>query len=198
VLRARLLGALEVELDGISVPAAASQRPWAVFAHLALAPRPLARAEIASTFWPDVLDQSARASLRSALWTLRRQLGDVVTVDGERVGLAERQIWIDVREFDRLSEDDPAQALALCRGELLEGLEDDWACRARERHRERVVDLHEQLAQQAEREGDVRRAIEHSRRQVQCDPLDEAAHRRLIDVSARPGTAPRLSASAGR
>jgi DNA-binding SARP family transcriptional activator len=81
------------------VPATASQRPWAVFAHLGLFLRPVVRAEIASTFWPDVLDQSARASLRSALWTLRRQLGDVVTVDGERVGLVEGEIWIDVREF---------------------------------------------------------------------------------------------------
>ena len=63
----------------------ASQRPWALFAYLALAPAGASRNELATRFWPDVLDESARASLRSALWALRRQLGDCVAVDGERV-----------------------------------------------------------------------------------------------------------------
>ena len=76
MLRARLLGALEVELDGTVIDSPASQRPWALFAYLALAARPVPRGELASKFWPDVLDQSARASLRSALWALRRQLGE--------------------------------------------------------------------------------------------------------------------------
>ena len=59
VLRARLLGALEVELNGTAIDSPGSQRPWAVFAYLALAPGAVSRAELTSTFWPDVLDQSA-------------------------------------------------------------------------------------------------------------------------------------------
>ena len=125
MLRARVLGALEVELNGAEIDSPASQRPWAVFAYLALAPRPVTRGELASLFWPDVLDQSARASLRSALWVLRRRLGDAVAVDGERVGLRDEPgVWVDFREFERLSAgEDPAAALELCRGDLLEGLE---------------------------------------------------------------------------
>ncbi|HWF74294.1 MAG TPA: hypothetical protein VG186_13175 [Solirubrobacteraceae bacterium] len=45
----------------------------------------MSRAELASRFWPDVLDQSARASLRSAVWALRRRLGEALVVDRERV-----------------------------------------------------------------------------------------------------------------
>ena len=147
MLRARILGALEVELNGAEIDSPVSQRPWAVFAYLALAPRPVTRGELAGRFWPDVLDQSARASLRSALWVLRRRLGDAVSVDGERVGLRDEPgVWVDVREFERLAAgDDPAAALELCRGDLLEGLEDDWALSARERHRERVIELLEEL-----------------------------------------------------
>src|SRR6202000_2860663 len=127
VLRARLLGGLDVELDGTAICASPSPRPWALFAYVALASRPVPRAELASRFWPDVLDQSARASLRSALWALRRQLGDALVVAGERVGLNGGEgIWVDVREFDRLAETDPEAALELCGGELLEGLEDEW------------------------------------------------------------------------
>jgi DNA-binding SARP family transcriptional activator len=181
VLCARLLGALEVELNGTVIDSPSSQRPWAVFAYLALAPRPVPRAELATRFWPDVLDQSARASLRSALWTLRRQLGESLVVEGERVRLRDEDgLWIDVREFERLAANDPEHALELCRGDLLEGIEDDWVLSAREQQRERVIALLEELAQACERRGEVREAIAHTRQQVQRDRFDEEAHRRLI------------------
>ncbi len=181
MLRARLIGALELEIDGTVIDSPPSQRPWALFAYLALAPRPVSRAELAARFWPDVLDQSARASLRSALWALRRQLGTALVVEGDRVGLSDEEgLWIDTREFDRLAADFPVQALNLCRGELLESIEDDWALSARERHRERVIELLERRALACERLGDAGAAIDLTRRQVERDPFDEEAHRRLI------------------
>ncbi len=188
MLRARLLGALEVELNGAVIDSPTSQRPWVVFAYLALAAKSVSRAELASTFWPDVLDQSARASLRSALWSLRRQLGEALQVDDERVGLrGGTELWIDTAEFERLAVKAPERALELCRGELLEGIEDDWALAARERHRERVIELLEQLAQAAERRGGPRDAIEFTRRQIDRDPFDEEAHRRLMARLAAAG-----------
>ena len=136
-----------------------------------------------------MLDQSARASLRTALWTLRRDLGDAaVTVERERVGLsAERGLWIDAVEFERLADSDPEAALELCRGDLLEGVEDDWASSARERHRERVVELLEQLARRSEDEGDTATALQLTRRQVERVPFSEEAHRRLITRLAAAG-----------
>jgi DNA-binding SARP family transcriptional activator len=188
VLRARLLGALEVELNGTAIDSPATQRPWALFAYLALAARPVSRAELANTFWPDVLDQSARASLRSALWALRRQLGGRVVVNGERVALDDADgVWIDVVEFERRAGEEPERALELCRGPLLDGIEDEWALQARERHRERVIELLEERAQAAERSGDARGAIERTRRQVECDPLDEQSSQRLIERLAAAG-----------
>ncbi len=74
----------------------------------------------------------------------------------------------------------PTRALDLCRGELLEGIEDEWALEARARHRERLIELLEQRAEAREAEGELRAAIGLTRRQVERDPLDEAAHRRLI------------------
>ena len=185
MLRARLLGALEVELDGTVIDSPAAQRPWAVFAYVALAGDGVSRAELANKFWPDVLDQSARASLRSALWALRRQLGERLLVERDRVSLQDTDgVWIDVREFERLAgAGDAAAALDLCRGELLEGLEAEWALSARERHTERVIELLEELA--AADGG--RRAIELTRRQVEQDPFDEEAHRRLMLRLAEAG-----------
>jgi DNA-binding SARP family transcriptional activator len=173
VLRARVLGGLGVELDGAAIDSPATKRPWALFAYLALADRPVSRAELANTFWPDVLDQSARASLRSALWSLRRQIGDALLVDGDHVELRDLA-WVDVRDGD---------ALELCQGELLEGLEDEWALQARERHRERVVELLEEQAQAAE----PQEAIRLTRLQVERAPFDEQAHRRLMERLAAAG-----------
>jgi DNA-binding SARP family transcriptional activator/tetratricopeptide (TPR) repeat protein len=173
VLRARLLGALEVELDGTAIDSPATQRPWALFAYLALADRPVSRAELANTFWPEVRDQSARASLRSALWSLRRQIGHALVVDGEHVELRDLA-WVDVRDGDPLE---------LARGELLEGLEDDWALQARERHRERVIELLEERAQAAE----PQEAIRLTRLQSDRAPFDEQAHRRLMERLAAAG-----------
>jgi DNA-binding SARP family transcriptional activator len=189
VLEVRLLGELRVERDGELISSPGSQRPWAVFAYLALSQRPVPRAELASRFWPDVLDASARASLRSALWALRRQLGEALLVGRDHVALAEAPApWVDVREFERLTGGGDADAaLALCRGALLEGLEDDWALVARERHRERVAELMEHRAADCEARGEQRQALEWTRRQVELDPFDEAAHRRLISRLARTG-----------
>jgi DNA-binding SARP family transcriptional activator/tetratricopeptide (TPR) repeat protein len=182
VLRVRVLGALEIELDGAAIDSSPSQRPWALFSYIALSPQGASRAELASRFWPDVLDQSARASLRSAVWTLRRELGDWLVVDRERVVLREdAQLWVDQREFERLAAEGALEdALALCRGELLEGVEDEWALSARERHREAVIGLLERLACDRDEQGEAREAIEWTRLQVERDPFDEEAHRRLI------------------
>ena len=188
VLRARLFGALEVELNGTVIDSAASRRPWALFGYLAVASRPVTRSELSNTFWPDVLDQSARASLRSALWSLRRQLGDSLVVEGDCVGLADDQsLWVDAREFDRLADTDPRAALELCRGELLEGVPDDWAHAARQSHRERVIALLEEVAQDAEERGDLQEALALTRRQTERDPFDEQAHQRLIARLERAG-----------
>ncbi|HLH13731.1 MAG TPA: AAA family ATPase, partial [Solirubrobacteraceae bacterium] len=167
MLRARLVGTLELELDGTAIDSPATQRPWALFAYVALAERPVSRGELVATFWPDVLDQSARASLRSALWALRRRIGDALAVDGDHVELRDLE-WVDVRDGGLAD---------LCRGDLLEGLEDEWALQARERHRERVTELLEARALEAE----PREAIRLTRLQVERAPFDEQAHRRLME-----------------
>src|ERR1700686_4407156 len=124
MLRARLLGDLTIELDGSELEPPASRRARALLGFLSLDRGLHARSSLAARFWPDVLDESARTSLRSALSALRRALGP----DSERyliatrddVGLApEELVWTDVAEFDRcVARDELEEALELCRGEL--------------------------------------------------------------------------------
>jgi DNA-binding SARP family transcriptional activator len=73
VLRVRLGGRLRLDAGGVELPPPASRRARGVLAYLALHPGPHARAELDARFWPDVLDESARTSLRAALSELRRR-----------------------------------------------------------------------------------------------------------------------------
>ena len=193
MLRARVLGDLTIELDESELEPPASKRARALLGFLALDRRMHARSSVAPRFWPDVLDESARTSLRSALSALRRALGPdadrYLIATREEVGLAgDSLVWTDIAEFDRcVSEGRLEDALELCRGELLAGLDEDWVYERRDEHRERVASVLARLAADEERAGDLERAIAHTRREVTLDPLAEEPQRNLMRRLAAAG-----------
>ena len=185
MLRLRVLGPLELEVQGRAVPAPAGRPARSLLAWLALHPGMHSRAAVAAALWPDVLDTSARASLRTALTAVRRCVGDgSLTATRERVGLAE-DVWVDAREFDALLDGgEPEAALELARGELLPDIDDDWVLRARDRHRDRWSSA---LAAVAAAAADPAAALSSARRRAELDPFDEAAHRALMSALAESG-----------
>ncbi|MDX6620007.1 MAG: hypothetical protein QOK36_2393, partial [Gaiellales bacterium] len=76
MLTVRLCGGLQLERDGELLDVPRSRRGRSLLAWLALHPGRHARGRLAGLFWPDVLETSARASLRAALTELRAALGD--------------------------------------------------------------------------------------------------------------------------
>ncbi len=193
MLRVRLIGGLALELDGRQLEPPRSRRGRALLAWLALHPGAHARGSVAGRFWPDVLDESARASLRAALTELRGALGQAagcLVATRETVALAggEPELWVDVRAFAALLDAGRAdEAVEIGSGELLTGLEDDWALEARDQHNNRLSEALETLAAEAERTGDLAAAVRHSRAASALDPLDEEAGRQLIGRLAHAG-----------
>lgn len=192
MLRIQLMGPMTVECDGHDLPMPSARRAWSLLAYLALEPGPRPRGELASKFWPDVMDSSARASLRSAVWSLRRSLGAGVErhliVDRNCVGLDRGQLWVDALEFEALLDSGrEREAVGICRGELLSGLDDEWALIARDAHREKLLGVLEQLACGCEASGELDEALEWSRQAITVDPLSEEAHRCLISRLAAAG-----------
>src|SRR5579884_713462 len=193
MLRVRLLGQFGIELDGIAVEPPSSRRARALLAWVALDRRMHSRSALASRFWPDVLDESARTSLRSALSALRKALGpdsDRYLIAGrDEVGLAgDSLVWTDIGEFELcMAEGRLEEALALSHGELIAGLDDDWVYERRDQHRDRVADLLAQLAVEAEGRGDLQKAVEYTRQQVSLDPLAEEPQRDLMRRLAEGG-----------
>ena len=77
-------------------------------------------------------------------------------------------------------------ALAVCRGELLAGLEDDWVLQARDAH---AVALDALLARAADAATDPDEVLALARRRAELDPLGEEAHRALMRALAETGDA---------
>lgn len=195
MLRIRLLGELAVETSSGPIELSGSWRGRSLLAWLALNPGSHQRAEVAARFWPEVLDSSARASLRNAIWAIRRSLGNeasqVVLATRERVELAGAGIWIDAAAFrDHKDHGRLEQALELCRGELLAGFDDEWVYEYRVAHRELLSELLERIAAQRDAHADLAGAIAYTRRRVALDPLAEDAQRALIARLAAAGDRP--------
>lgn len=193
MLCVRVLGALEIESGGEQLALPTRRPARALLGWLALNPGVHARSTVAGRLWPNVLEDSARASLRTALSALRGAIGPeaarALVSSRDQLGLAEAaEVWVDVREFERLAAEGRAQeALELCRGELLEGLDDDWVLSARDEHRARQAEALRELADGAARAGDHDAAVSLARRRAALDPLDEAAHRDLMHRLAAAG-----------
>src|ERR671930_2012350 len=106
MLRVRLLGGLALELDGRSIPPKAGRPARALLAWLALHPGMHPRSRVAGQLWPDVLEESARNSLRTALGALRGALGDAapegLATTRDHVGLRPTA-WVDVLAVEELA-----------------------------------------------------------------------------------------------
>lgn len=188
MLDVRLTRGLQLRVDGAPVGLPTSRRARAVLAFLALNPGPQPRARVAARFWPDVLDESARASLRVALTELRQALGPAagyVAATRDTIALEGPGLRVDVRDFkEALADGDAARALEACNAPILDDFEEEWAIEARDEHARQLAGALERAAATA---SDPAEAVRLTRAEVALDPLTEAPNRRLIERLASSG-----------
>jgi predicted ATPase/DNA-binding SARP family transcriptional activator/class 3 adenylate cyclase/regulation of enolase protein 1 (concanavalin A-like superfamily) len=111
-----LLGPPRLELDGLPI-VVDRRKAIALLIYLALLPQPHRRDALATLFWPDYGQVSARANLRHTLSVLNQALGEQwLQIDRESVallpgddpstlppsGVAGQALWLDVTHFHRL------------------------------------------------------------------------------------------------
>lgn len=184
MLVVRLLGGLTVTDDDVTL-AAPRGRCAGLLAWLALHPGMQPRGRVAARLWPDVMDESARRSLRTALVDLRAALGPDVA--GHLLGTRDEiglgpEVRVDVRDFADAAVDgrlEEALAIAVA-GELLPELDHEWVYEARDEHERRLGEVIERLATDAEQRGDRGTAVEYTRRLITLDPLSEEHARSLM------------------
>ena len=145
---------------------------------------------MASTLWPGAAGAAAaRANLRTAIWALRKAVGDDALITSRTaVGLRPEAVTVDLADgLRRAADGDADAAAALCRGELLPGYAEDWAETARRRQRAELAETLAARSAAAERDGDAAGAARWSRLRCELDPLNEAAHADLVRQLAAAG-----------
>ncbi|MCV2487810.1 SARP family transcriptional regulator [Geodermatophilus sp. YIM 151500] len=161
---------------------------------LGLVGRPT-RTAVAGSLWPDVPEEQAHGSLRSALWRLQKVVPGLVEVSGGALALA-AGVRVDVRELAEwaravLDPGTPLDDLLVPdvgpRGELLPGWYDDWVIVERERLRQLRMHALEALAGRLADGGRYGEAVQAAYAAVRAEPLRESAHRAVVRVHLAEG-----------
>ena len=193
-----LLGGFRMRVGGIAAEnlATGSQR---LLVFLALHDRAIARIVLAGTMWPDVSDERAGISLRSALARLDPITRDAIqTGKAGGLGLGE-SVTVDLRDAvalaHRLLQEDgvveptdlDATAVATLSRELLPDWYDDWIVAEAEDWRHLRMNALEALAQRLLGLARLREAIGAARAAMRIDPLRESPHAMLIRIHLADG-----------
>ncbi len=202
-LRLRLLGALQITLDGAPVAGLTSTKAQALLVYLAVTGRTHTRASLASLLWGNFPESAARGNLRKAIQQLREVLGPYLVIARDEVALAEdANWWVDAVEFGALLDatsaseapDRVRKAVDLYRGDFLAGFYvrnapdfESWWLLEQARLREMMLDGLHALADTHAQRGDLDEAIALMRRFLALEPWREAAHRRLMTWLALSG-----------
>lgn len=211
MLTVKLLGSPVIEVHGRPVDIS-RRKSRALLYYLAAQPEAVLREELVRLLWTDLPRPSALQNLRTTLHGLKQALGEAVELSGDRVGLVDgsevdlvrfnarlQVIGMTGGDSDAIARAAPAlaEALALYRGEFLEGFSlpgeqayEDWLLIERERLRRTAVRGWTSLAEAYEDGGDPRSALEALEHALSFNPLQEDIQRECIRLMFLAGDRP--------
>ena len=195
VIEVELLGPPRVLRDGEPV-LFDTRKAVALLAHLAVTARPRPRDSLADLLWTGTDLAHARGALRRTLSSVRTGVGaGLVHATRDHVRLVRGPgVVVDVEVFRSLRDSSPEDAVAMFRGDFMEGFAlrdapgfEDWAGAESEQLRQELVSTLARVTQEREGRGDMLGAVEAARRWLAADPLHEPAHQALIRLYAGAG-----------
>ncbi len=163
---------------------------------------------LSGLLWPDFDQAKAYSNLRHALWEIQRNLGKGWILAGRAsVGInPDADIFLDVVRFQELiaqsrQQSDISQripllveATSLYRNHFLTGFSlreasefNEWVYLQAENFRSQMLEALNMLVEATLASGQADAAIPYARRLVAFDPLNEAAHRSLMQVYLQAG-----------
>ncbi|MCE7982082.1 MAG: hypothetical protein DYG89_12880 [Caldilinea sp. CFX5] len=206
-LRLHLLGAPQIERDDRPVHFE-RRRALALGIYLAVTGQIHSRDALTALFWPEASQGEGRANLRRMLSTLTHTLGqEAIRTTVDQVSFArDDNLWLDVEHFRRLiaachSHGHPVDevcpaclplltaAADLYRDDFLAGFTlpdspgfDDWQFFQGEQLRTEMALVLELLTRGYADQGHYLQAMVYAQRRLVLDPLNEPAHRWLIQL----------------
>ena len=191
-VRLQVLGqfGLTVLGDRVEVPLQAQR----VLGYLAVVQPVQSRSVLAGRLWGDVPQERAMATLRNALWRVRKSGAPVIRTSRDNVSVAP-EVWIDLAHARRfvaaLESGQPTvpdpQLIDMLDSDVLVGWEDDWLQVERERLRQLRIHALESLADLLVRDGRYAQAIQAALAAVRAEPLRETAQAALIGAYLSEG-----------
>jgi len=198
-LRLMMFGDFQVRDDADRNVTIAGSKPNLLLALLALRlGERQSRKRLMSMLWADRGESQARASLRQAIWSLRQALGgqdpSPLLIENETLALDPATVETDIRDFERAAaEGTPAallEALRLYRAGLLGGIRvresdvEDFVRNEQQRLQEIAIDACSRLLAIQTQDGQGEAAAATAKQMLAIDPLQEAAHRTLMEYYA--------------
>jgi len=199
-LNLQVLGAFRVQDAAGAEIRIASRKGRALLAYLALRPgESHSRDRLATLLWEDADEELARTSLRQALAALRKSLPadahKALLADTESVGIDPAVVRSDLHAFRRAlnagTRTSLQEAMTHYRGDLLDGFDarstafDEWLTSERLTLRKQLSDALNKLAELCVANGDSEGALAASTKLVALEPLNEAAHRMVMELHAK-------------
>jgi DNA-binding SARP family transcriptional activator len=169
-----------------------------LLAYLALHSEPVSRTALAGTLWPEVSDDRAGSSLRSALTRLGSTTRDAVCVTDVDLSLA-GDVAVDIRSSQGLARSllEPeiaptvsqlgAGAISVLSRELLPDWYDDWVVPEAEEWRQLRLHALESLSDLLTIEGRYAHAMGAALAALRAEPLRESANAAVIRVHLAEG-----------
>ena len=202
VWRLNLFGGFDLRTPAGAPFPLSVRKAMGLLTYLALRPdQAQSREKLAGLLWGDSPDAQARSSLRQVIASLRRALPDegaaILSTEGEAVALLPGAVETDVAAFERaVAEGTPdtlERAADLYRGDLLDGLSmnadafEDWLMLERQRLRALALGAMARRLDLALEAGTTETGVRTALRLLALDPLQEPAHRALMQLYARQG-----------
>lgn len=199
-LTLQVLGAFHVRDASGGEIRIASRKGRALLAYLALRPgESHSRDRLANLLWEDADEELARTSLRQALAALRKSLPSgaqaALLADSESVGVDGELLRSDIDAFRRSllagTRTSLQDAINQYRGDLLDGFDarstafDEWLSGERSTLRKQMTEALHRLTDLCMAAEDNDGALTACARLVSLEPLNEAAHRRIMELQAR-------------
>lgn len=173
--------------------------------------RPHTREALAAILWGDQPAAQSKNYLRKALWQLQATIdtqtdspkGQFLYIESEWIQLhPQADLWLDIEVFEQviaLAHGIPGRklaaeqvkglqaAVALYRGELLEGWYYEWCLYERERFQDRYLALLDKLMDYYETNREFENALLYGERILRYDRARERTHRRLMRLQYLAG-----------
>lgn len=162
-----------------------------LLAYLALHRKGASRDELVEAIWPAQDPARTRPRFWQSVTEARKALGDAWVHQGERYQLDRSKVRVDLDDLDRLltatSSDDadpgaPESALALWRGEPLEGSDYLWADGEIRSLRATLLDLLERVGRVRLARGDAHGALQMAEQAIALDALHEPSWRLALQA----------------